>query len=169
MIVTEVLTESDWPEAVNWETLAASAVDAAIASTAHASLTKANFSVEVSIKFTDDQEVRLLNRDYRHKDQPTNVLSFPMIAPDLIATLANIGDGEVLLGDIVLGLGTCVREAEERNITIDAHATHLIVHGTLHLLGYDHIEDGEAEVMEALEQVVMAKLGLHNPYEAIED
>jgi probable rRNA maturation factor len=62
-----------------------------------------------------------------------------------------------------------VREAEARNIAVEAHATHLIVHGTLHLLGYDHINDGEAEAMESLEQAIMASLGLHNPYEAIED
>ena len=169
MVVTEVLIESDWSEGVDWAALAAKAVEAAIASTPYSSLTNGDPDVEVSVKFTDDNEVRALNRDYRGKDQPTNVLSFPMIAPDLIETVTNTDDSEVLLGDIVLAYGTCAREAEARSISIAAHATHLIVHGTLHLLGYDHMNDGEAEAMESLEQVVMASLGLHNPYEAIED
>jgi probable rRNA maturation factor len=169
VIVTEVLIESDWFEGMDWASLAAKAVEATIIMTPYANLTNGDPSVEVSIKFTDDEEVRLLNRDYRLKDRPTNVLSFPMIAPDLIGTVTNTDDGEVLLGDIVLAYGTCLREAEERNVTIDAHATHLIVHGTLHLLGYDHMNEGEAEAMEALEQAIMASLGLHNPYEAIED
>ncbi len=169
MVVTEVLIESDWSDGVDWAALAVKAVEAAIASTPYSSLTNGDPSVEVSVKFTDDNEVRALNRSYRGKDQPTNVLSFPMISRDLIETVTNTDDGEVLLGDIVLAYGTCAREAEARSISIAAHATHLIVHGTLHLLGYDHMNDGEAEAMESLEQVVMASLGLHNPYEAIED
>jgi probable rRNA maturation factor len=169
VIVTEVLIESDWPKGIDWAALGAKAVDTALVSTPYSGLANGDPSVEVSIKFTDDHEVRLLNRDYRGKDQPTNVLSFPMIAPDLIETVTNTDDGEVLLGDIVLAYGTCAREAEARNIAVEAHATHLIVHGTLHLLGYDHINDGEAEAMESLEQAIMASLGLHNPYEAIED
>lgn len=169
MIETAVLIESGWPDSIGWSALAADAVDAAIAQTPNAGLALSDASIEVSVKFTSDDEVRVLNRDYRGKDKPTNVLSFPMVAPDLIEMIANTDDGEVLLGDIVLAYGTCAREAEARGITIAAHATHLIVHGTLHLLGYDHMNDGEAEAMEALEQAIMASLGLHNPYEAIED
>lgn len=169
MIETAVLIESGWPDSIGWSALAADAVDAAIAQTPNAGLALSDASIEVSVKFTSDDEVRVLNRDYRGKDKPTNVLSFPMVAPDLIEMIANTDDGEVLLGDIVLAHGTCAREAEAREITIAAHATHLIVHGTLHLLGYDHMNDGEAEAMEALEQAIMASLGLHNPYEAIED
>jgi probable rRNA maturation factor len=169
VIETAVLIESGWPDSIGWSALAADAVDAAIAQTPNAGLALSDASIEVSVKFTSDDEVRVLNRDYRGKDKPTNVLSFPMVAPDLIEMIANTDDGEVLLGDIVLAHGTCAREAEAREITIAAHATHLIVHGTLHLLGYDHMNDGEAEAMEALEQAIMASLGLHNPYEAIED
>jgi probable rRNA maturation factor len=169
VIETAVLIESGWPDSIGWSALAADAVDAAIAQTPNAGLALSDASIEVSVKFTSDDEVRVLNRDYRGKDKPTNVLSFPMVAPDLIEMIANTDDGEVLLGDIVLAYSTCLREAEAREITIAAHATHLIVHGTLHLLGYDHMNDGEAEAMEALEQAIMASLGLHNPYEAIED
>ncbi len=169
MIETAVLVEPSWPEGADWSALAAKAVDAAIAHTPHGGLGGSDASIEVSVKFTSDAEVQALNRDYRGKDRPTNVLSFPMLAPDLIGTVANTDDGEVLLGDIVLAYGVCSAEAEVREITVAAHATHLIVHGTLHLLGYDHVDDAEANAMEALEQCVMAALGLHNPYEAIED
>jgi probable rRNA maturation factor len=169
VIETAVLIESSWPVGADWAALAAKAVALAIANTPHGGLCESDTSVEVSVKFTSDDEVQSLNRDYRGKDQPTNVLSFPMIAPDLIETVTNTDDGEVLLGDIVLAYGICAREAGARHIAVEAHATHLIVHGTLHLLGYDHMNDGEAEAMEALEQAIMASLGLHNPYEAIED
>ncbi len=169
MIETAVLIEPSWPDGADWSALAAKAVAVAIAHTPHGTLSDSDASVEVSVKFTSDDEVQSLNRDYRGKDKPTNVLSFPMIAPDLIGGIANTDDGEVLLGDIVLAYGTCAREASLREISVAAHATHLIVHGTLHLLGYDHMNDGEADAMEALEQAIMASLGLHNPYEAIED
>jgi probable rRNA maturation factor len=169
VIDTAVLIEADWPPSDDWSAMAAKAIEVAIANTPHGGLGSIDTCIEVSVKFTSDDEVQMLNRDYRGKDKPTNVLSFPMIAPDLIATIANTDDGEVLLGDIVLAFGICSAEAEMREISISAHATHLIVHGTLHLLGYDHMNDGEAEAMESLEQTIMAALGLHNPYEAIKD
>ncbi len=169
MIETEVLVETGWPGGCDWSALGSAAVRCAIANTPHAGLIASDVTAEVSIKFTSDDEVQALNRAYRGKDKPTNVLSFPMIAADLIVAISNTDDGEVLLGDIVLAYGVCSAEAEVREITVEAHATHLIVHGTLHLLGYDHVDDAEANAMEALEQCVMAALGLHNPYEAIED
>ena len=168
MIETEVLIEG-WPAETDWIALAAMAVNAAITGSPHKRLITSEESVEVSIKFTADQEVQALNLSYRGKDKPTNVLSFPMIAPDLIAAIAHMDQGEIMLGDIVLAFETCAREARDRGVSTAAHATHLIVHGTLHLLGYDHSADEEAETMEALEQAIMASLGLHNPYEAIED
>ena len=168
MIETEVLAEG-WPEETDWTALGTRAVDAAIAASPHRRLILCVQRIEVSIKLTDDDEVQALNLSYRGKDKPTNVLSFPMVMPDLIAAIANAGEEEILLGDIVLARQTCAREANERGISIADHATHLIVHGTLHLLGYDHIDDDEAETMEAVEQAIMASLGLHNPYEAIED
>ena len=168
MIETECQIEG-WDAATDWQALATKAVAAAIAASPHGALAALDVAVEVAVRFTSDDAVKALNRDYRHKDQPTNVLSFPMIAPDLIDTVSNSDDGEILLGDIVLARGVCMAEAGTRSVSVADHATHLIVHGTLHLLGYDHMEDAQAEAMESLERDVMASLGLHDPYEAIED
>lgn len=146
--------------------------------------------VEVSIKLTSDAEVHALNREWRDKDQPTNVLSFPMLeddeleefrlpalilgspslsAAEQIQTLSPVqGDDaemELMLGDIVLAYETCAAEALEKGISVAYHATHLVIHGMLHLLGHDHIEDDEAESMEALEVKALASMGLHNPYD----
>lgn len=168
MIETATMNEG-WPTAIDWAALASAAVTAAIATTPHGQLAQRDTTVEIAVRLTDDNEVRALNRDYRHKDKPTNVLSFPMVQPDLIDGLAKFAVGEILLGDIVLARETCVNEALERGVSIEAHATHLIVHGTLHLLGYDHVGDDEAEAMESLERQIMANLGLHDPYEPVED
>ncbi|MFM9853838.1 MAG: rRNA maturation RNase YbeY [Sphingomonadaceae bacterium] len=168
MIETAVLAET-WGDDQDWEALAARAVSAAIGASRHAHLAALDAIIEVSIKFADDEEVKTLNRDYRDKDRPTNVLSFPMVPPDLIETLTNTDDGEVLLGDIILARGVCEAEARERGVPTVAHATHLIVHGTLHLLGYDHQNEAEGDAMEALEQIIMASLGLHDPYQMIQD
>jgi probable rRNA maturation factor len=162
MIVVETTVEN-WPDAL-WPGISTRAVTATIASTRHADLATTAATVEISIRLTSDGEVHTLNRQYREQDKPTNVLSFPMVQPDLIDTLANTDDGEVLLGDIVLAHETCVREAAERNVPLEDHATHLIVHGVLHLLGYDHMTDADADAMETIEHDVMAALGLHDPY-----
>src|SRR5690606_7633475 len=115
-------------------------------------------------------EVHQLNRQYRDKDKPTNVLSFPMIEPDLISVITqNSDDGEVLLGDIVLAHGVCASEATDKGISVEAHATHLIVHGVLHLLGYDHQGDSEADAMESMERVALETLGIPDPYLVRED
>jgi probable rRNA maturation factor len=87
-----------------------------------------------------------------------------MVQRDLIDGLANSDDGEVLLGDIVLAAGVCAREAEGKGVATETHATHLIVHGLLHLLGYDHEGEAEAEAMEAIERTALAVLGLDDPY-----
>lgn len=169
MLDVAALPEAPWPEG-DWEALALRAAEAAIAQTPYADWQGSPSAIEVAVRFTSDEEVHTLNRQYRDKDKPTNVLSFPMIQPDLLDTVTqNSDDGEVLLGDIVLAHGVCSVEAEERGISVDDHATHLIVHGMLHLLGYDHIEDGEAEAMEAMEQAAMAALNLHDPYPVRED
>lgn len=163
-VVSHLWASPHWPPA-DWQALAAAAVAAALAQTPFAGLAAGGASVEVSIRLTDDAEVQTLNRQYRQKDKPTNVLSFPMVQPDLLGSLANTDDGEILLGDIVLAAETCEREAAERHWPVPAYAQHLIVHGLLHLLGYDH-ERGEtqANAMEALESSACAALGLPEPY-----
>lgn len=170
MLEVAVSSDGSWPESIDWEALAARAVSAAIGATPHGGWAEMAITVEVSVRLTGDAEVRALNRDYRDKDRPTNVLSFPMIAPDRLDSVATKSDaGELLLGDIALAHGVCGAEAAERGIGIEAHATHLIVHGTLHLLGYDHAEEGPAEAMEQIERDVLSSLGLHNPYCISED
>ncbi len=169
MLEIALSRETPWPDH-DWEALADRATRAAIGLTAQGELLTVAATIEISIRLADDDEVQKLNAQYRHKDKPTNVLSFPMIQPDLLDTVTtNSDDGEVLLGDIVLAHGVCAREAEERGIDITDHATHLIVHGTLHLLGYDHLGDDEAEAMEAIETDALASLGLADPYLIQED
>ncbi|MDP3781925.1 MAG: rRNA maturation RNase YbeY [Sphingopyxis sp.] len=164
MLSVETHEAAPWPDALEWEERAAEAVAAALALTPFASLAQAAPLVEIAVRLTDDAEVQTLNRDFRGKDKPTNVLSFPQVQDDLLEGLANSDDGEILLGDIVLARETCAREAEEKAISIADHATHLIVHGTLHLVGYDHGDDASAGAMEALEVKALASLGIANPY-----
>ncbi|AOH82971.1 rRNA maturation RNase YbeY [Sphingomonas panacis] len=169
MLEIAVSAESAWPDH-DWEALALRAATAAIERTPNGEILTAEALFEVSVRLTDDAEVQHLNAQYRHKDKPTNVLSFPMVQPDLLETIGqNSDDGEVLLGDIVLAYGVCVSEAEERGIALVDHATHLIVHGALHLLGYDHMVEDEAEAMEAIETDALTSLGLADPYLIRED
>lgn len=115
---------------------------------------------DISVALMDDASIQVLNRDYRGKDAPTNVLSFPVEEDGGI-----LPPGERLpLGDIAVALETVVREAVEEDKTLAAHLAHMVVHGTLHLLGYDHEQDSEAEEMEALERDVLASLGIADPY-----
>lgn len=164
MIDTATNAEPPWP-AADWQGLAGRAVAEAIARTPYAEFANIAACVEIAVRLTSDEEVQTLNRQYRHKDAATNVLSFPMVQPDLLDGLANTDDGEVLLGDIILAHETCAREAAERGVSLEAHAAHLIVHGVLHLLGHDHMTDSDAAAMEAIEREAMAALGLHDPYE----
>jgi len=169
MVEIELSREEPWPER-DWTALAATAVRAAAARTPFGELLTVPALVEVSVRLTSDDEVHTLNRQYRGKDKTTNVLSFPMVQQDLIETVSqNTDDGELLLGDIVLAHGVCAREAAERGVTFDAHLTHLIVHGTLHLLGYDHLTDDEGDAMEAIERDALADLGFADPYAIRED
>ncbi len=117
----------------------------------------------VTILLTDDETVRELNARFRTQDKPTNVLSFP--APPLPEDMAN---PEHFLGDVALAFGVCAREAAEQGKPIGHHLQHLVAHGVLHLLGYDHIDDADAEAMEGLERVVLAGLGVPDPYLAAE-
>ncbi len=169
MLDIAIQREADWPEA-DWGAIGEKAAAAAVAQTPHGELATADAVIEIAVRLTSDAEVHQLNNQYRQKDKPTNVLSFPMIAPDLIDVLSqNSDDGEVLLGDIALAYGVCAAEAAEKGISVEDHATHLIVHGVLHLLGYDHQGDSEAEAMESMERAALESLGLPDPYLVRED
>ncbi|HEV2502965.1 MAG TPA: rRNA maturation RNase YbeY [Mesorhizobium sp.] len=113
---------------------------------------------ELSIVFTDDAAIQALNAEWRGKDKPTNVLSFPAFPP------AKGGRLPPMLGDIVLAAETVSREATEENKPVENHVSHLVVHGLLHLLGYDHETDDEAEEMEAVERAALARLAIPDPY-----
>ena len=113
---------------------------------------------EVSLVFTSDAAIRQINAEWRNQDKPTNVLSFPAFP------LAPGGKPGPMLGDIVLAAETIAREAADLGKPFDAHLTHLLVHGFLHLFGYDHMETDEAEKMEGLETRILAELGLSDPY-----
>lgn len=149
----------DWPQG-SWQQLAEQAADAA----ADAAPELSNPRLTGSVLFTSDSEVHSLNREWRERDKPTNVLSFPMLERGELLDLAKEGP-PVMLGDIALAYETCAREAEEKSIALDHHAAHLIIHGLLHLAGYDHVESDEhAEAMEALEITALAKMGIADPY-----
>jgi probable rRNA maturation factor len=116
---------------------------------------------DLAVLLTDDETVRDLNARFRGKDQPTNVLSFPAPAD------APFGEaGGRWLGDIALALGVCAREAAAQRKPLADHLQHLVAHGVLHLVGYDHQDDGEAEAMEAMERRILADLDVPDPYAA---
>ena len=148
-----------WPTG-DWEALAMRTAEACAATVPEL----ANARLCASLLFTSDGEVHALNREWRGKDKPTNVLSFPMLSRKELLGLAPDGPPE-MLGDLALALGTCAREAEEKSIPLEHHAAHLIVHGLLHLAGYDHeTGDEDADKMEALEIAILAKLAIADPY-----
>lgn len=156
----EISVEAPWPPATDWEDLP----ERAIAALAQVAPELGNERLSASILFADDAEVHALNREWRGKDKPTNVLSFPMLEREDLLALDPAGPPE-LLGDIALALETCAREAEEKNLTLEQHATHLIVHGMLHLAGHDHeISPEDARIMEQLEIKALALLGIADPY-----
>ena len=109
---------------------------------------------ELSLLLCDDARIRELNRDFRGLDKPTNVLSFP--APEQVGSLA--------LGDIAIAFETVAREAAEEGKSLADHYSHMVVHGLLHILGYDHEMDDEAEIMEALERAILGRMGIADPY-----
>jgi probable rRNA maturation factor len=165
-MMLEIALEADeeWDSSHSWEQLTRNAAEAAIAESAFPQLVTSERLVEISVCLSRDEEVRTLNAQWRGKDKPTNVLSFPMAGNDDLDS-ASVAGPELLLGDIILARGVCEAEAEEKGVSFEQHATHLIVHGTLHLLGYDHHHDAEAADMEGREIRALERLGIANPYE----
>jgi probable rRNA maturation factor len=165
-MMLEIALEADeeWDSSSSWEQLARRAAEAAIAESAYPELADSERPAEISVTLTTDEQVRALNAKWRGKDRPTNVLSFPM-ADELDLLGANVAERELLLGDIILAHGVCEAEAAEKGVSFEDHAMHLLVHGTLHLLGYDHAGDTDAADMEAREGRALERLGIANPYE----
>lgn len=150
IIAIDIVTNAD-----GWDTLPD--VEALVRRAIEAVATHEEIEGTVTVVLTDDEEIQLLNRDWRGFDKPTNVLSFPA------APVPGDAD-ERPLGDIVLALETVRREATEEGKPLADHVSHLAVHGLLHLLGHDHETDDEAEAMEDLERRILAMLGIADPY-----
>ena len=163
MLEVAIEADGEWDSSTGWDELARAAAAAAIAESAFPQLTSSERTVELSIRLAGDNEVHALNSEWRGKDKPTNVLSFPMMDVDELAEAASPGP-ELMLGDIILARGVCAAEAAEKAISIEDHATHLMVHGTLHLLGYDHMDEESAGDMEAREVRALARLGIADPF-----
>lgn len=142
----------DWPDEPRLRKIAEHAVAAAAR---HAGVT---VDTELSLLFTDDASIQTLNREWRGKNKPTNVLSFPAFS------LKPGNQPGPAMGDVVLARETVSREAGEEGKSVESHLSHLIVHGVLHLLGYDHETDEDAAVMEDLERLILADLGIADPY-----
>ena len=156
----DISIEALWPVQTDWADLAEQAMEV----TARVTPELANPRLSVSLLFADDAEVKSLNREWRAKDKPTNVLSFPMLErADLLALTDN--GGPEMLGDIAIALETCQREAADKGISLEHHVTHLLIHGLLHLAGYDHeISPEAAREMEGLEIKSLALLAIADPY-----
>lgn len=163
MLDIAIDADPEWDSSGRWAPLVRKAAEAAIAESAFPQLADSERPVELSVRLTTDDEVKALNAAWRGKDKPTNVLSFPQCEPGELERIAPAGP-ELMLGDIVLARGVCEREAEEKGVPLDEHAAHLLVHGTLHLLGYDHQDDATAAEMEGRETRALERLGFADPY-----
>jgi probable rRNA maturation factor len=160
MVEVDLDQTEEWDDR-DWRALAERAVAEAFAVAG----ARPDRGISLSICLATDDEVQALNAQWRGKDKPTNVLSFPMLDGEALDALKNASPtGEILLGDLILAYSVCLAEAAEKQIPLVDHVAHLIIHGTLHLLGYDHINEPEAEHMEALEVKALASLGIANPY-----
>lgn len=148
-----LIEAGDWPAEERLNRIARDAVASVLAE-----LALGEAETELSLLFTDDAHIRTLNAGWRDKDKPTNVLSFPAFPPRRGARLPP------MLGDIILASETISREAALEDRPFEHHLTHLIVHGLLHLLGYDHETEAEAEEMEAVERRALARLAIPDPY-----
>ncbi len=153
-----MVTDNHWAAVADIETVCATTLQAA------ATALPKPVTGSVSILLTNNDEIADLNERMRGKSGPTNVLSFPA-GPALPGMPT---DEAAVIGDIALAFETCEREAAEIDISIKDHISHLVVHGILHLFGYDHIDDDEAEIMEALEVQILADMGIKDPYAGTE-
>ena len=163
--ILELDIDPVWGDAIDWEDLANRAAEA----TAQVAPELAHDNLLVSVVLADDAEVQALNKQWRAKDKPTNVLSFPMLSREEVLVAGNNEGAPGMLGDLILAHGVCAREAAEKDVPIEVHASHLIVHGLLHLAGHDHeLGEAEAEEMEALERKALALVGIADPY-AVDD
>jgi len=163
--ILEIDIDPVWGESTDWEDLANRAAEA----TARIASELAHENLLISLVMADDEEVHALNRQWRAKDKATNVLSFPMLSREEVLRAARDTGAPGMLGDMILAHGVCTREAAEKGVSVEVHATHLIVHGLLHLAGYDHeLGEAEAEEMEELERKSLALMGIADPY-AVED
>ncbi|MDB5597596.1 MAG: rRNA maturation factor [Hyphomicrobiales bacterium] len=150
----DVSVEADaWSAVADLHDLSHNAIHAVLTETGEAVAPDA----EVSLLFCDDEKIRELNKAWRGMDKPTNVLSFPAVQPGHVAKAP-------LLGDIVIAFETVQRESLEENKHLSDHVSHMVVHGFLHLLGYDHESDADADKMESAEQRILARLGIADPY-----
>ena len=160
MLELDVSIESKWTSPPDWEALA----NRSACTLGEFVPELANPRLAASLLFTSDAEVHDLNRQWRGKDRPTNVLSFPMLERAELLALSPAGP-PALLGDIALALETCAREAGDKGISLEHHTAHLIIHGLLHLAGYDHeTSPDDARAMETLEINALAQLGIADPY-----
>lgn len=155
MAVIDVVIESEeWEQRAGLEQRLTDAAAAALAASGVTTLPVG----EIAVLLTDDEGIAALNARWRGLDKPTNVLSWPACDARLLALAP-------MIGDIALAYETCAREAAEEGKSFDDHAAHLVVHGALHLVGFDHETDAEAEAMEALERRILAGLGIADPYQ----
>ncbi|WP_066554057.1 rRNA maturation RNase YbeY [Croceicoccus bisphenolivorans] len=159
--VLELDVDPIWGDSIDWDGWAAETAAAVAAEVPEI----ASEDILVSVVLADDEEVHGLNRQWRGKDKPTNVLSFPMLSREELLRVAECPGAPAMLGDIIMAFGVCSREADEKSVALANHATHLLVHGLLHLVGYDHEESvEEAVAMETLETRILAGLGIPDPY-----
>ncbi|WP_245424173.1 rRNA maturation RNase YbeY [Methylovirgula sp. 4M-Z18] len=153
----DIAIESDAWNALGDEEALLALTARAVAAACGETKVKLKKDAELSLLFCDDAEIQTLNKQWRGFDKPTNVLSFPA------AAVQDLGKAP-MLGDIAIAFETCAREAKDEAKALSDHVTHLVIHGFLHLIGYDHMSEDEAQVMEDLERRSLQRLGIDDPY-----
>lgn len=165
MITFDLNIGGAWDNKIDWKTLTKDAAIESIKNSEYNTLLNTHKNVSIDITLSNNEQIHALNKEYRGKDKPTNILSFPMLSYPELQAIEDYPIPEILLGDLILSYEICIQEASEKNISIENHYQHLIIHGILHLLGYDHIEDKDADIMQALEIKALDDMGIDNPYE----